>query len=322
MHNFKSLNIIVAAILLMLPAISFAQAKKPTLIVVPATTWCKERGYVLESNNQGKKSTNPDYERAVTEDFELLNVITKINELMAERGFPMKDLSSSIGDLNRIEAEDEMTVSSSSGAELGETALERLMRRAKADIMVELAWKINQTGPKKSVTYILRGLDAYTNNQVASASGTGAPSFSAETPVLLEEAVVEKMDQFLSQLQMHFDDMADNGRSVNLRIQVFNNGSGLSLEDEYDGMELREIIDEWMDKNTVQHRFNLTDDSENFMNFEQVRIPLYNERGRAMDARMFARNLQKFLQGSPYNITSKLKAGGGLGRATLVLGEK
>lgn len=304
------------------PLLCNAQAKKPTLMVVPGKTWCTANGYVNESNHQGRKITNPDYERALGEDFDLLNVITKVNELMAERGFPMKDLSAVIGDLNQSEMEDEMTVSTTSGAELGETALERLQRRAKADIMVEVAWKVNTTGPKRSVTYNLRGLDAYSNKQIAAAQGTGAPTFSAETPVLLEEAVVEKMDQFLSQLQNHFDDMVENGREVSLKLQIFNNGSGLSFEEEYNGMELSEIIDEWMDNNTVNHRYSLSDASENVMNFEQVRIPLYNERDRALDTRMFARQLQKFLQASPYNITSKIKAGGGLGRATLVLGEK
>lgn len=312
----------ICAAIAAMPLMGMAQAKKPSLIVVPGKTWCVANGYVNESNHQGRKITNPDYERAIGEDFDLVNVITKINELMAERGFPMKDLSASIGDLNQTEMEDEMTVSTTSGAEIGETALERLQRRAKADIMVEVAWKVNTTGPKKSVTYNLRGLDAYTNKQVAAAQGTGNPSFSVEVPILLEEAVLEKMDQFLSQLQAHFDDMVENGREVNLRLQVFNNGSGLSFEEEYNGSELSEIIDEWMDNNTVNHRYTLTDSSENFMTFEQVRIPLYNEKGRAMDTRMFARNLQKFLQKAPYNITSKIKAGGGLGRVTLVLGEK
>lgn len=314
--------IFVAILTLALPVISHAQAKKPTLIVVPGKTWCVSNGYVVESSHQGRIITNPDYERALGEDFDLVNVITKINELMAERGFPMKDLSASIGDLNQMEMEDEMTVSTTSGAELAETPLERLQRRAKADIIVEVAWKINSTGPKKSITYNLRGLDAYTSKQIAAAQGTGNPSFSAEVPILLEEAVIEKMNQFQSQLQAYFDDMVENGREVNLRLQVFNNGSGLSFEKEYGDGELSEIIDQWMDDNTVKHRYSLSDASENVMNFEQVRIPLYNERGRAMDTRMFARKLQKFLQAQPYNITSKIKAGGGLGRVTLVLGEK
>ena len=33
------------------------------------------------------------------------------------------------------------------------------------------------------------------------------------------------------------------------------------------------------DRNTVAHRFSLTDATENMMLFEQVRIPLYRENG-------------------------------------------
>jgi len=298
------------------------QAKKPTLMVFPGETWCNANGYVTTVNNQGRETKIPDYERAVAEDFDLVNTITKIGELMADRGFPMKDLSAEIRKHRNNEVEDELTSSSSSGAGLAETPLERLLRQARADIRVEVTWKVNTQGPKKSITYNLRGIDAYSDKQIAAAQGTGAQSFSAEIPVLLEEAVIDKMDGFLAQLQSHFDDMAANGRETTLRIQVFDNGSDLNLEKEFNGAELSEIIDEWVDQNTVQHRYSLSDASENTMFFEQVRIPLYNERGRAMDARMFARQLQKYLAAAPYNITSKIKAGGGLGKATLVLGEK
>lgn len=318
----KFLKVLGAALALLAVQGAAGQAKKPTLMVFPGETWCNANGYTTEMENQGRSYKLPDYERAVSESMDLVNVITKIGELMAERGFPMKDLSAEVRGLRNAEAEDELTVSSSSGASLAETPLERLQRRAKADIRVEVIWQVNTMGPKKSVTYGLRGIDSFTDKQIAAAQGTGAQSFSAEVPVLLEEAVLEKMDNFLSQLQAHFDDMAENGRETTLRIQVFDNGSSLSLEKDFGGEELAEIIDAWVNDNTVKHRYSLSDSSENAMLFEQVRIPLYNERGRAMDARMFARQLQKYLAAAPYNITSKIKAGGGLGKATLVLGEK
>ena len=249
------------------------------------------------------------------------NAITKIGELMAERGLPLKDLASTVRSIRQSSAEDEMTVSRSSGSSLAESPLDKLLNRAKADILVELAWKINTVGPKQSVTYTLRGIDAYTNKQVAAAQGTGAPSFSAEIPVLIEEATLEKMDGFIAQLQAHFDDLLTNGREVNVNIRVFDNGSGMSLEDEYDGYELIDIIDDWMAQNTVQHRYSLTDATENMMRFEQVRIPLYRENGMPMDTRRFVTELRRYLSKEPFNITSKVLTKG-LGRADLVLGEK
>lgn len=299
---------------------AFGQAKKPTIMVVPSDVWCNENGYTITTETQGKKVTVPDYERAVNENSDLLNVTTKIGLLMNERGLPLKDLAATIRDINRTNAENEMTVSKQ-GSELDETPLERLMNRAKADIVVELSWKITTVGPKRSVTYSLRGLDAYTNKQIAAAQGTGPQSFSAETPVLLEEAVTSNMDNFISQLQGHFDDLVENGREITLNVRVFNNGSGLSFEEEYDGEELTDIIDNWMAENTVNHRYSLSEAGETHLGFEQVRIPLYRPNGNAMDTRYFATQLRKFLQRPPYNIQSKLITKG-LGRVDIILGEK
>lgn len=304
-----------------MPLLMEGQAKKPTIMVVPADVWCSENGYITTYDNQGDEVSVPDYEKAVQNDMDLVNAITKIGELMAERGLPLKDLASTVRSIRQSSAEDEMTVSRSSGSSLAESPLDKLLNRAKADILVELAWKINTVGPKQSVTYTLRGIDAYTNKQVAAAQGTGVPSFSAEIPVLIEEATLEKMDGFIAQLQAHFDDLLANGREVNVNIRVFDNGSGMSLEDEYDGYELIDIIDDWMAQNTVQHRYSLTDATENMMRFEQVRIPLYRENGMPMDTRRFVTELRRYLSKEPFNITSKVLTKG-LGRADLVLGEK
>ena len=67
--------------------------------------------------------------------------------------------------------------------------------------------------------------------------------------------------------------------------------------------------------------YNLSDGSETFAKFEQVRIPLFGKSNRAMDARAFATELRKYLQKPPFNITSKVMVRG-LGEAIIVLGEK
>lgn len=304
-----------------LPLLLSAQAKKPTIMVIPADVWCTANGYMMEFENQGVISRIPDYHRAVQEDMDLVNTITKVGELMAERGLPLKDLASSIRSINQANAENEMTVSRTSGSSISETPLDKLLSRAKADILVELSWKINTVGPKNSVTYTLRGIDAYTNKQVAAAQGTGAASFSAEVPVLIEEAVLQHMDNFISQLQAHFDDLLTNGREITFEVRTFDNGSGASLEDEYSGQELTEIIDEWVAQNTVEHRYNLTDATEDMMIFEQVRIPLYRPNGMPMDTRHFANELRKYLKKAPFNLTSKVLTKG-LGKAIVVIGEK
>jgi len=295
-----------------------AKAKKPTIMVVPSDNWCVENGFTQRFDNQGKIMNIPDYRTALQKNFELVAVIAKINEMMTERGFPLKNLESSLKSLENQSAEDAMQTSKS-GGEIAESPIDKLKSVAKADIIMQISWKINTVGPKKSISFILQGLDAYTDKQIAGSSGTGSPSFTAELPILLEEAVLSHIDNFNNQLQGHFDDMFENGREVALRITVFNSW-GEDLETEFDGEELGVIIENWVDANTVNHRFNTSDATENRMFFEQVRIPLFDERGRSNDTRNWARGLQNFLK-NKYQITAKLMMKG-LGQAQLVIGDK
>jgi hypothetical protein len=296
----------------------FSQAKKPTIMVVPSDNWCVRNNFMTIYDNMGKKEKVPDYKKAVQESTELLNVISKINEMMTDRGFPLKNLESVMKTLQNQSAEDAM-LTSKSGADVNESPIDKLKKTAKADIIMQLTWAINQTGPKRSVTFNLQGIDAYTDKQIAGASGTGQPSFSAELPVLLEEAVLAHIDNFNTQLQKHFDDLFANGREVSLRIMTFSSFTG-DLESEYEGKELREIIEDWVSSNTVKGRFSLTDATENTMLFEQVRIPLYDATGRAIDTYNWTGNLQKMLR-DKYKITNKLMKRG-LGQAQIVIGEK
>ena len=299
--------------------ISFGQAKKPTLMVVPSDAWCNQNGYMLEFDNQGSTIKIPDYKRAFQENPEVLQVISQINGMMAERGFPLKNMESAIKTLESNAVEDNLRSSKDSGASVNESPIDAIKKAAKADIIIQLTWTVNKTGPKKSINFNLQGLDAYTDKQVATATGTGAPSFSAETPVLLSEAVISHMDNFTLSLQEHFDDMFENGREIIVRIQTWDDWDG-DLEMEFDGEELSYIIEDWMADNTVKGRFS-SDVGDNYIVFEQTRIPLYNDKGRAIDARRFVRELSKFLKAAPYSIPNKLVMKG-LGRATIILGSK
>lgn len=318
----KKYIIMFAAVMISLAA--FSQAKKPTIMVVPSDNWCVNNGFTETYDNQGKSVTVPDYRTALQENSDLLLAISKINEMMTERGFPLKNLESALKSLEKQAAEDAM-LTSKSGAEVSESPIDKLKKTAKADIIIQLTWTVNQVGPKRSLTFNLQGLDAYTDKQIAGASGTGAPSFTSELAILLEESILSYIDQFNSQLQSHFDDMFENGREISVRIKVWDDfADGDGLETEFDGEELGALIEQWMSDNTVHGRFNTTDATENMMFFEQVRIPLMREDSKgnmkAVDARSWASGLRKWLRDN-YEVESKLMMQG-LGQAQLVIGGK
>ena len=297
-----------------------AQAKKPTLMVVPSDAWCIQQGYYIDLSNQGSTVRIPDYKRAFQENTELNQVISQINGLMSERGFPLKNMESAIRSLQMDAAYDNMRTSRSTGSAVSESPIDAINKVAKADIVIQLTWTMNRLGPKRSVNFNLQGLDAYTSKQIATATGTGPQSFAAEVPVLLSEAVLTHMDAFTATLQDHFDDMFKNGREIILQVQTWEDSS-IDLESEFGGEELGYLIEDWLASHTVNGRFSTTDMTESTALFEQVRIPLYNPSGRAIDARRYARDLSKYLSASPRNIPNKLVMRG-LGRATIIIGGK
>ena len=137
---------------------------------------------------------------------------------------------------------------------------------------------------------------------------------------MLQTAVLSHLDNFNVQLMAHFDDMFANGREIIIRVKKFDSWDG-DLEKEYDGKELNSYIEEWLTKNCVKGRFNTSESTENMMLFKQVRIPMFNEAGVALDAKGFCKGLQSYLKKEPFLITNKLMMKG-LGQASIVLGEK
>jgi len=316
----KKLHLLIIAICMFASTnVVFGQAKKPTLMILPSDNWCEQRYFMTEFDNQGTKQKVPNYKQVFQEDTEIGQVISKIGSLMIDRGFPLKDAEQELKAIETRAAEDNMTASKTSGANQAETPLDILKNKAKADILIQIWWKVTKTEEGTVVSFILEAFDAYTSKRIASSTGNGNPGKEI-VPVLLEKAILSNIDPFVNQLQGHFDDLLINGREIRLTVRTWDSWE-YDLESEFEGEELRDLVYEWIQKNTVAGRFNETNSSESRIDYEQLRIPMYDDKGRALDARQYGRQLVKYLKESPFNFEVKLMTRG-LGEAILVLGEK
>jgi len=288
-------------------------------MILPSDNWCVQRFFTTTFDNQGTDVKVPNYQQAFQEDTELGQVISKVGGVLTSLGYSLKDAEQEIKSLNVKQAEDNVTASKTSGANLVESPLDILKRRIKSDIIIQIWWKLNREANGRSASFTLEAFDAYTNKRIATSTGTTKPSAEA-IPVLLENAVKHNIKAFDSQMAEWFADQQRNGREISLTVRCWDSWDK-DLETEYDGEELTDCIQSWLHKNCVNGSYNLSDGTESFAQFEQVRIPLLDEKGKAVDARAFATQLRKHLQQPPYNITSKVIIRG-LGEAVLILGEK
>lgn len=302
--------------------IALTQAKKPTIMIVPSDRYCNNKGYIKKIDLQGEINTYSDYKKALL-DNDLGLVVTKINGLMSERGFPLVDLKATMKNIETQNAEMNM-MQSKQGASISESPLDIIKRNAKADIILELFFEIKQNGFDNYCQFSLEGIDSYTNKSVASASGTGLPNVSASADLLLEEAVLQHIDNFNFQLMNFFSDLQQNGREITIKLKVWDTAPfDLEEEFEYDGEddELSYLIENMIIKNSVNNQAPTSDGTENYMTFQQVRIPLFDSKGRALDARRFARNISKILAKEPFMVQCKTYPRG-LGEAWIIIGEK
>ena len=120
----------IFALLIVLPHLLFAQAKKPTLMILPSDNWCEQRYFMTEFDNQGTKQKVPNYKQVFQEDTEIGQVISKIGSLMIDRGFPLKDAEQEIKAIEARTAEDNMTNSVASGSSIAESPLDKLKNNA------------------------------------------------------------------------------------------------------------------------------------------------------------------------------------------------
>jgi len=214
-----------------------------------------------------------------------------------------------------------MRQSSKTGGGVSSSPTDELKKVAKADIWMQITYIVNGRG-MKSIQFTLQGLDAFTDKEIATATGNGEPS-TASTPELMQEAVLAHIDNFNSTLMTYFDDMFVNGREVVVRIKVWDDwGEDLETED-YGDDELGILIEDWMSDLTVNGVFNLTDATENMMLFEQVRIPIFYVTSKGKERAYDVRRLGKDLRNKLKEIGLEAKAENeGLGTVTLWIGHK
>lgn len=323
-------RVLILGLLLMVSIFVMGQAKKPILMVIPSDSYCDRNNYLQEFTDETGavryvSDYNSIFKSADSEDLRL--VIAELSKLFAERGFPLKDLEQTLKSMNNASIEESLLSSSSSGASIKSTPLDMVKNNAQPDIILDLDYMVKTRGPQRFITYVLRAVDAYSNKVIAANSGDGEPSASATVNQLLEVAVLNYIDSFSDQLMAYFEDMAVNGREIVVKLKVWDN-LDVNFETEYffedEELELVDIIDYWMQDYTVNHAPVRTRASENFINYEQVRIPLYKERkGRqsAIGAREFVNDLRSFLRKDPFFLDSKIYERG-LGEVWLIIGEK
>ena len=292
-------------------------AQKPVVMVVPEKAWCIKSGYT-------KDGKTVDYRKALLNE-DVLNAVTRMGAIMADRGYPLKLLSATLDEIGN-EAALDIALRSKGDGEIVEDDLDQLLRVANADIMVNIAFNRLNVGPRSQIEFRVTGVDAATQKQITGNLVRSSAS-SAPMSILVDEGVSGFMDSFSSQLMRHFQNIIDKGREGTIIFKTasdcpLNFESEVSLNGETG--ELAEAIEYWIAEHAKSDNFTQLGKSRVRLAYEQVRFPLYGKskfgsRQRAINAEGFIRPIGDFLSRFGLSVSTTPI---GIGKVYVVLGRK
>lgn len=269
---------VLLSIVLALPVLAQSRAKNPNVIVVP---------YVTPGENEGEQIS-----QIIANDPATTLAMSKIKEEFSLRQFPTIDF---IQEWKRVQNRD----FAASTLDAKSTGLQRYVENARADIYVTVKIDVNEfDNGSRVVTLVLEAKEAETAFSLANASIQSIKNKASKEQLI--EAIFSDPDDspsenFLNQVKLAFQDMINNGREVNVVVNV-DGACDFDMEEMTVGsqdMTLLEELDEWVVENAYKNTGEVRGAGNSINVF--MRVPVYDENGKPRTIRQETGKMRRFI---------------------------
>lgn len=185
-------------------------------------------------------------------------ILTKIKEAFDSRGFTTVDF---LGKLKAASTQGAMA------SEQQQDLKSMIIANSGADIYVDAEMITTMSESGNSVKVIVTAYDVSTGNSLSNKVGESGKFYTDDLGRLGSKAIESCAEDFLNIMQMKFNDMVENGRSINLTIG-FAETSDYNMASEIgdDGLTLADNVELWLSENAYQGNYHIrarrhTDDS-------------------------------------------------------------
>lgn len=231
-----------------------------------------------------------DYRQVLESDVNKRIALTKVKEAFDEEGFTTVDLVARLKSISQNAA----------FQEFNQTDLKKMViEQSGADIYVEAEITCNFSNSGNSVKIILTAYEVSSGNSLSNKVGDSGPFYTNDVGALAAKAVSKISKDFLYTMQMKFDEIVANGRSIVINFG-FQDISELTMDSEvgYDGNLLKDELELWIEENSFKNQYHIQGTVSKSMIFDDVKIPLRDPNtGRNYTVNRFLMSLRKFLRG-------------------------
>ncbi len=283
---------ILFLIMLVNSQLVFSQkAKEIKIMIVPSDNLLFKMDCLEEIENQKVKQQFRNYTKAFRENTDLLLAINAINDKFVSVGFRTTMLEA---ELKKIESR--LARNTVNGARVDPKSL--VMQNARNDIYLDLSYEFKKGGLGSQLTFTLSANDSYSGAGIASIGSPGIPTTNTNIAQMLADQVERNMNKFINDISTYFDDIRENGRSSNLRIQIAET-STLDLEsDKCKGEILVDLIDNLVKEKAFKHEITRSETSESEIFYDLVKIPLVDDKGMGIDIKDWLKPIVTTLRGT------------------------
>lgn len=222
-------------------------------------------------------------------------ILTKIKEAFDSRGFTTVDF---LAKLKSTSVQDGMARDQQNDLK------SLIISSSGADIYVDAEMIINQSSSGNSVKVIVTGYDISTGNSLSNKVGESGKFYTEDFGKLGSKAIESCAEDFLNILQTKFDDIVQNGRSINMSIGL-DEGSSYNMNSEIgdEGLTLSDLIEMWLEENAYRGNFHLQGTTATKMLIDDLRIPMRDSKGNNYTLAAFGRKFLKFARENGLKIT-------------------
>lgn len=155
-----------------------------------------------------------------------------------------------------------------------------IIQNSGADVYVDAEMVITSSGGANAVKIILTAYDISTGNSLSNKVGESGRFYTEDFGKLGSKAIESCAEDFLNVMQSKFDDIVQNGQSINILIG-FDEASEYNMDSEVgnDMLTLADEIEMWLGEHAYKGNFHMQGVSSKQMMIDDLRIPLRDKNG-------------------------------------------
>lgn len=240
-----------------------------------------------------------DIRKTIEGDPNIRVVMSKIREAFDKRGFTTVD----------FEAKLKAQSANNALSQNAQTDLKAMVIHGSgADIFIEAEYVPTFSTSGNSVKIIMKAVDVSTGSALASKDTYFGPKYTEDMGLLAGIAMERVADEFLSTIQMKFNDIVQNGRSINIDFKI-GGASSLTMNTDVgsDALPLSDVLEMWMGEHAYKNNYHIQGTTDLEMIFDDVRIPLKDQNGNNYNINKFGLEILKFVRTLGLQIDRQIK---------------